>query len=290
MAKSIKCKYCGKKYEVQNSHDCCPSCGAFNEFDIKENNIPQNQGNIVYIEKKQNPFAKILKTGLCFMGGFFILGLVLSATDGDDDDYGYVSPSKTSVSYSSTYKPNKDSYVGESSKKEINYDDYVKEVGTWDEMLAKYEIIEMDRHKTITTTISIDEKIDINGITLYLDKLKYEFTGSTYSKYAYIDINMEVSNPASEMNSDIDVYLVYGDSKDRLSESDYFAREGLGMKYFKDMEELLTHEFQGKTDWEISVNGFHVYDSLRIVIDGVETDIPLVYNDTETLLSYYNYK
>ena len=32
----IKCAYCEKKYEVKNSHDCCPHCGAFNEFEFEK--------------------------------------------------------------------------------------------------------------------------------------------------------------------------------------------------------------------------------------------------------------
>ena len=43
----VKCAYCGKRYSVQQEHDCCPHCGAFNEFDFNEkidiNDIDLNQ-------------------------------------------------------------------------------------------------------------------------------------------------------------------------------------------------------------------------------------------------------
>ena len=33
----IKCQYCHKKYIPENNRDCCPFCGAYNEFSMDEN-------------------------------------------------------------------------------------------------------------------------------------------------------------------------------------------------------------------------------------------------------------
>lgn len=257
MKKKIKCQYCGKSYNVLDPHDCCPSCGAFNEFDLKEE---KNTGNTVVRIVKIIFLAPFL-----FLIFLLIVGLIIDRVD-RSYDYDY--------------------YYG-SNEKRVDWDSYTKETGTFIEMLEKYNLLDDELKGFLDTTISVDYKDTLGNATLYIDNIKFSYSGP-YSSFATVDINLETKKGDNNLPKSIDLYLVNDNTRHRLSEEkDWFCYGSDA----KTLEELLKEDFSGSSHWNVSISDFCIYDYLEIVIDDKDPiKVLLNYNDTATSISYYFYK
>lgn len=292
--KKIKCEYCGRKYSPLNQRDCCPDCGAFNEFKEEENkvthhkiiniNFSTNSNKIKNSKKKKLP--KIISIPLItFITLFiFIFGLAFISVIIESSQISNYE--KIALNYSDELLTDNSIYmnvIGDNFN--IDWDKEYVITGNFTDIIKCLDYLSERQVSYIVTDVSINEgKIVYLDNTIYLDKMEINWYDSNS---AYIHFEVESKGESSKKPSEVEIYLVNGTEKVRIKEDDYGITYKDEIFSFKD---LFTNYYSGSINLESSMSTLKEFEKLQVIIDDEVFEFTLNFNDTKSNLYYYGLK
>ena len=287
----VKCAYCGKRYSVQQEHDCCPHCGAFNEFELKKPIVNKNTNKEGSIFKQiLNGIWKWFK-GLKLRYKLLTIFLVINIVPGiifgiiDTIDYQIWESQQRDYTfyYNSSLLEEPTAYLG--GKNNYSYErDWNVDVtvyGTFDELYEYvYKNLIKDQFNSMEYTLSSSGEVDYKDSTIYIDLLSFDL--SSYSSGIYLDYEIEGNDVPSSMK----MYLCAGeDIKDRLTMPSYEDE-------YKNLSDyLFSQKSNGHERLDLNASDIVKYEYLLIEMDDEIHKIDLKYDeDLEVSIRYYGYK